>query len=140
MSELLSEINKWRAAGYVCSTATGTIAMPAVSALSWNAALASAATVHSTDMAANNFFSHVGSNGSTFDQRITAAGYSWSAIAENIAAGNSTAAATVGQWLASSDGHCQAMMSATYVNVGGSCMYNASSTYRYYWTIDLGKP
>ena len=135
MSELLSEINTVRATARIC----GTVSMPAASALSWNAALASAATVHSTDMAANNFFSHVGSNGSTFDQRITAAGYSWSAIAENIAAGNSTAAATVAQWVASAP-HCQAMMSATYVDVGGSCMYNANSTYRYYWTIDLGKP
>ena len=48
-------------------------------------------------------------------------------------------AATVSQWV-NSPGHCQAMMSATYVHVGGACRYNASTQYGYYWTIDLGKP
>ncbi|MFT4194899.1 CAP domain-containing protein [Ottowia sp.] len=135
MGDLLAAINAVRAQARSC----GSTAMPAASALSWNSALASAAAGHSADMAANNFFDHVGTGGSTLTSRVNAAGYAWSALAENIAAGNSTAAATVSQWVASPS-HCQAMMSATYVHVGGSCMYNASATYRYYWTIDLGRP
>lgn len=135
MDQLLQEINGVRASARSC----GAISFPAASPLSWNAALASAAAAHSTDMAANNFFSHTGSGGSTLSSRVNAAGYSWTALAENIAAGNSTAAATVNQWV-NSPAHCQAMMSASYVHLGGACRYNASSAYKYYWTIDLGSP
>ena len=135
MNELLSAINAVRAVARSC----GGAAMPAAAALSWNVKLASAADAHSSDMATHNFFDHVGSGGSTLAQRVNAAGYSWQAIAENIAAGSSTATATVNQWV-NSPGHCQAMMSATYVHVGGACRYNAGAQYGYYWTIDLGKP
>ena len=135
MNELLSAINAVRATARSC----GGTAMPAAAALSWNARLAHAAAAHSTDMATHNFFSHTGSNGSNMAQRVDAAGYVWQALAENIAAGNASVAATVSQWV-NSPGHCQAMMSATYVHVGGACRYNASTQYGYYWTIDLGKP
>ena len=135
MGDLLAAINTVRAQARSCGGPT----LPAVPALGWDRALADAAAGHSADMAANNFFSHTGSGGSTLSSRVNAAGYAWSAIAENIAAGNSTAAATVNQWV-NSPGHCQAMMSATYVHVGGACMYNAGAQYRYYWTNDLGRP
>ncbi len=135
MTELLNAINAVRAQARSC----GGTSMPAAAALKWNSALANAAAVHSADMAAKDFASHTGSNGSTVADRINAAGYVWSAIAENIAGGNSGAAATVNQWVTSAP-HCQAMMSATYVDVGGSCMSRAGSTYTYYWTIDLGRP
>ena len=135
MSELLNAVNVVRAQARSCGGAV----LPAVPALGWNNALANAAAAHSTDMASLNFFSHTSSNGALFSDRINAAGYLWSAIAENIAAGNSTAAATVDQWV-NSPPHCQAMMSATYVELGGSCMFKAGTTYRYYWTIDLGRP
>ena len=137
MTELLRAINQVRAQARSC--VSGGAVLPAVPALAWNTALANAAASHSADMAANNFFSHTGSKGSTMADRINAAGYLWWALAENIAAGNSTATATVNQWVGSQP-HCEAMMSATYVDVGGSCMSNASSAYRYYWTIDLGRP
>ena len=135
MNELLNVINAVRAVARSC----GGAAMPAAAALSWNVKLARAADAHSSDMATHNFFDHVGSGGSTLAQRVNAAGYSWQAIAENIAAGSSTATATVNQWV-NSPGHCQAMMSATYVHVGGACRYNARAQYGYYWTIDLGTP
>ena len=135
MTELLNAINAVRAQARSC----GAAAMPVAAAIRWNAALASAAAAHSADMAANNLFSHTGSDGSSLADRVNAAGYAWSAIAENIAAGNSTATATVSQWVDSAP-HCQAMMSATYVEVGGSCMYKAGTAYGYYWTIDLGRP
>jgi uncharacterized protein YkwD len=135
MDALLAEINAVRAQARSC----GGPLLPAAPPLVWSAALASAADGHSADMAAHDFFSHTGSGGSTLSSRVNATGYAWSNLAENIAAGSATAAATVGQWVNSSS-HCQAMMSATYVEVGGACRYNASATYRYYWTIDLGKP
>ena len=135
MTELLNAVNAVRAVARSC----GGPVLPAVGALSWNSTLADAADGHSDDMAAHNFFDHVGTGGSTPASRVNAAGYAWSALAENIAVGNSTAAATVNQWVNSPD-HCSAMMDATYVDLGGACRYNASAQYRYYWTIDLGKP
>lgn len=49
--------------------------------------LRSAAYGHAEDMAANDFFDHTGSGGSTIGTRATAAGYQWTSLGENIAAG-----------------------------------------------------
>ncbi|KAI9913874.1 hypothetical protein PsorP6_005209 [Peronosclerospora sorghi] len=52
-----------------------------------NAKLQSAAQGHSNDMARNNFMGHGGTDGSTMSQRISRAGYEWSSVRENVAAG-----------------------------------------------------
>jgi len=70
---------------------------------------------------------------------MTDAGYNFSAAAENIAAGNATAAATVQQWI-NSPGHCANLMSATYVDTGIGYGYSATSTYKHYWTQNFAKP
>ena len=48
---------------------------PAQPPLAWNAQLAQAAQGHSQDMATNQYQSHTGSDGSTPQQRMQAAGY-----------------------------------------------------------------
>ncbi|MCU7929383.1 MAG: hypothetical protein KZQ90_01165 [Candidatus Thiodiazotropha sp. (ex Codakia rugifera)] len=58
--------------------------------LQQNDRLRTAALGHSQSMTDNNFFSHTtlsGSNGATFSDRITDAGYNWNAAGENIAGG-----------------------------------------------------
>ena len=70
-------------------------------ALAVNPKLKSAAAGHAKAMARQNFFSHTGKNGSTAKSRINAARYGWSAIAENIAAGQPSAKEVVSTWLAS---------------------------------------
>jgi uncharacterized protein YkwD len=105
--------------------------------LVWNAALASAALVHSDDMVAGNFFSHTGSDGRNAGQRITAAGYDWSTWGENIAAGQPTVAAVVDAWMAS-PGHCVNLMNARFRELGVACVAGAAgNTYRSYWTMKL---
>ncbi|MFH1037923.1 MAG: CAP domain-containing protein [PVC group bacterium] len=99
--------------------------------------LTNAARGHSTDMAVNNFFSHTGSGGTTPGQRITAAGYNWTTYGETIAAGNSTAAATINQWKGSPP-HNAIMLSSSYREIGIGYAYSASSTYGHYWTADYG--
>ncbi len=64
-------------------------------------------------MKTNNYFSHTGLNGSTAGQRITAAGYTWSAYGENIANGYSSEQAVINGWLGS-EGHCKNIMSAEF--------------------------
>jgi hypothetical protein len=49
-----------------------------------NRLLTNAARGHTLDMKTNNFQGHVGTDGRTLGQRITATGYSWLALAENV--------------------------------------------------------
>lgn len=132
-SALAAEINAIRSRPQVC----GGVAYPAVGALGWNGQLDNAATAHSTDMAVNNFFAHPGSDGLRIGARASAAGYAYSKVGENIAAGQSSAAQVSADWLASAS-HCSNMMTASFVDIGASCKYNPSSTYQYYWTLVMG--
>ncbi|ALV06362.1 cysteine-rich secretory family protein [Roseateles depolymerans] len=134
--ELLNRINAARAAGANCGT-SGTFA--ATSALSWNALLAQAADNHAVDMSSKNFFSHTGSNGSTLGSRVTAVGYPWVGLAENIAAGQGSVQSVMDGWLAS-PGHCANIMNPNLQEVGVSCRVAASTanTYSTYWVMDLG--
>jgi uncharacterized protein YkwD len=132
--QVLEETNKRRAAGADCRTKgkfgpAGPLVMQ--SQLQW------AARKHSKDMATNNYFSHTNLAGKSPFDRMRAEGYKGGTMGENIAAGNSTAAATVTQWM-NSDGHCANIMNKTYTQLGVGYWYNASSTYRHYWTQNFG--
>ena len=98
-----------------------------------------AAYDHSRDMADNNYFSHTSRDGRTLGTRVTAAGYSWSGVGENIAAGYGSVQQTVDAWMAS-DGHCANLMNASFTQYGLACARNDASTYRTYWTLDLARP
>ena len=95
-----------------------------------NAQLYEAAMGHSLDMATNNFFSHTGSNGSTFVQRIQAEGYTGSPYGECIGMGYPTAEAMVDGWM-NSPPHHDIIMSPSINRIGIS---HISS----YWTLDVG--
>ncbi len=132
--EVLALVNQARARGATCDGA----AMPAVPALTMNAQLRAAARGHSADMAAQDYFSHVGLDGRTFGQRIEASGFSGGfPRAENIAAGRGTAAGVMEQWM-SSGGHCRNIMGAGFRTLGVGYATDAGSTYRHYWTQTFG--
>jgi uncharacterized protein YkwD len=133
--EILDRVNQARAAGRTC----GSTSYGPVPALRWNGVLFNAAGAHSTDMAANNYFSHSSQDGRNPGQRITGAGYAWSAYGENIAAGQTSAQAVVDAWLAS-PGHCANIMNASYADMATACVASSTSTYRTYWTMDLARP
>jgi uncharacterized protein YkwD len=133
----LARVNQWRASGANCGSQGQFGPAPAIT---WNDRLTQAATVHSQDMQANNFFSHTGSSGSTLAQRVDAAGYAWSAIGENIAAGQTSVNSVVDGWIAS-PGHCRNIMNPDYTQMGLACVPGGSgNTYSTYWTMDLGRP
>jgi uncharacterized protein YkwD len=88
-------------------------------------------------MVVNNFFAHPGSDGSRIGARASAAGYAYSKVGENIAAGQSSAAQVSSDWLASAS-HCSNIMTASFVDMGVSCKYSPNSTYEYYWTLVMG--
>lgn len=133
--EILDRVNQARAAGRTC----GSTSYGPAPALRWNGVLFNAAGAHSTDMAANNYFSHTSQDGRNPGQRITGAGYAWSAYGENIAAGQASAQAVVDGWLAS-PGHCANIMNARYADMATACVASSTSTYRTYWTMDLARP
>jgi uncharacterized protein YkwD len=140
-AEVLRLTNLNRTAGYTCTdshTGEHTV-MPPVPALTWNANLATAARLHSSDLAKNNYFSHNSLDGTNPGTRITRAGYAWSTYGENIAAGYSNPAAVVAGWM-SSYGHCLNIMDAAFTDLGVGYAYNSASKYDHYWTQDFGAP
>ena len=108
-------------------------------ALTVQSQLTAAARGHSQDMACNKFFSHTGSDGSSFSTRISRAGYSYSAAAENIAAGYGDPASVVAGWMGS-QGHKDNMLNPNYTEVGIGYIYVAGSPYGVYWTANFGRP
>jgi uncharacterized protein YkwD len=72
--------------------------------LSWLSPVAAVAQKHSQDMAFHQYFSHKNLLGETPFDRLTKAGIKYRKAAENIAAGQTSAAQVVASWLQSS-GH-----------------------------------
>lgn len=130
---MLTAINEARATGRYC----GTTFYPAAPQMAWNAQLTAAAAGHSHDMADNDYFSHTSLDGRSFVDRIVAAGYVYSTLGENIAAGSSSVSGAMAQWLGS-PGHCANIMNATFKDFGGACALNPSATYGTYWTNNFG--
>jgi uncharacterized protein YkwD len=136
-ADLLARVNAVRAAGAQCG-ARGAFA--AAGPLQWHGVLVAAAATHSQDMVSNNFFSHTGSDNSSPAQRVTAAGYGWRLVAENIAAGYRTVQEVMDGWM-SSDGHCANIMNPALRDFGVACVPgSASNTYNTYWTMNLAAP
>ncbi len=97
--------------------------------------LTAAARAHSADMVAQGFFSHTGSDGSTFVIRATRAGYS-GASAENIAWGYRTPQEVVTGWM-NSAGHRANILNCQSIAVGVGMVVKADGTP--YWTQDFGR-
>lgn len=76
-----------------------------------------AAQRHSEDMASHRVLDHRGSGGDGPGERITAAGFRWSAWAENIARGPSGPPAVVNTWMDSS-GHRANILNCGFTKVG----------------------
>jgi uncharacterized protein YkwD len=133
VAQVLNAINQARSVARSC----GGTAYPAAAPLVWSDVLATAAQAHSTDMATNNYFNHTGLNGSTVGTRVQSAGYSYSTVGENIAAGYDTLDAVMAGWLAS-PGHCANLMNAAYKEVALACAAHTGASYSSYWTQVLG--
>ncbi|GAA2281677.1 hypothetical protein GCM10010430_79580 [Kitasatospora cystarginea] len=101
-----------------------------------NRRLHAAAQGHSDDMAAAGYFDHVDPRGEHADDRMTAAGYQWSAWAENLDRDTSSPNTVLKDW---SDGaiHQQNMLDCQYTDAG---VGTAPNTDGLLWTLDLGSP
>ena len=98
-----------------------------------SAMLDTSSSLHSQDMAANNYFNHVSLDGRTMTKRMEAQGMrNWKRCAENIAAGQLTGYSAYAGWI-SSEGHRKNIMNDT-THLGVGMGYNPDSTYKYYYT------
>jgi uncharacterized protein YkwD len=89
-------------------------------------------------MANSDYFSHYSQSGASPFQRMRAAGYSYRAAGENIAAGRSLASpeAVVKAWL-KSPGHCRVIMNGKYKELGVGRV-EGPGKYSVYWTQNFG--
>jgi len=127
----LERINKTRAKGCKC----GNVYMPPVPPLVWNNQLADAAKGHARDMSKQKYFSHTSKNGRNIQDRIMAAGYTYTgyksfAVGENIAQGQESIAEVSDGWF-ESPGHCKNLMNPSFKEIG-------VAENNLYWVQDFG--
>ncbi|MCF3109129.1 CAP domain-containing protein [Niabella sp. CC-SYL272] len=125
---LLQQINAVRAKGCNC----GGRRYPAAPPLSWNNKLETAAEAHSNYMQRSGQLTHRGRNGMMPEKRVSASGYPWSYVAENIAMGQQSNTEVIQSWLQSPQ-HCRNMMSRNVTEIGAA----RAGTY---WTLILAAP
>jgi uncharacterized protein YkwD len=99
-----------------------------------DARLATAARLHSEDMARQDYFSHTSLDGRSPWDRIRAQGYAYGS-AENIAAGYSTPAAVMTGWM-NSAGHKANILNCANRALGVGIGHGGH--YGIYWTQDFG--
>jgi len=132
-------------AGQVLAAVNQQRAKAGCAALVTNPKLEAAAQVQARAMAEKNFFGHGGKAG--FAGRIKAQGYRYSLAAENIAAGQKTAAAAVQAWMDSS-GHRKNMLNCRLRETGIAMVYQpddaplkgSKHAMKYYWVQVFGSP
>ena len=97
-----------------------------------NDRLHAAALAHSVDMATRNYFSHTGLDGSRPSDRVERQGYSWSMVAENIAAGQRTPEIVVTAWM-NSPGHRANIVNCELTEIG-------VGFHDFHWTQNFARP
>lgn len=109
--------------------------------LRWNPQLAAAASRHAGAMARTRLFDHTGIDGTTVRERVTATGYRWQSIGENLAAGHPTLEDALVGWL-ESRAHCEALIDPRFTEFGlaRTVSSSPSDAYGTYWTLVLGRP
>ena len=133
--QALALTNEARSQGAIC----GGKPFAPVGALTASEGLDRAALAHATYMAEHSYFSHEGRDGKKPADRITAAGYSWTAAGENIASGQESVREAVAGWI-KSPGHCANLMNPRYREMGIAAAVNAGSEGGIYWVQTFGAP
>ena len=128
LDSVLKRLNDIRENGGRC----GGSEFPPSPPLERSPVLDAAARNHAKDMANNSFLAHTGSDGSNPGDRVTRAGYEWRVVAENVAAGQTSADDVAATWL-ESPGHCANLMDAKYSETGIAYALNPGDGRDIYW-------
>lgn len=109
--------------------------------LTLNTQLNAAAQEQSQNMAQEDFFDHIGLDGSTPATRAQDQGYTFSFIGENIGAGYQTPGEVVQGWI-DSPGHRENLLNPNYAEIGIGYFYLENDTgfenWNHYWTQVFG--
>lgn len=136
-AEVVSRVNRLRKSGTRC----GDEWQAPAPTLRHNSRLASAARSYARRMAVHRFFGHKDRlTGSGPGRRATAAGYEWSVVGENLAAGYASPRRVVAQWR-KSPSHCRNLMDPRFKHLGVG-WYDGGRASRWgdYWGQLFGKP
>lgn len=90
----------------------------AVQPVVYNDLLTEAAQAHAEDLVENDYFSHIGLDGSTPADRVSETGYEWAWVAENLFQGSTKEEAAIETWMESTDGHREAMLAEEAQEIG----------------------
>ena len=106
--------------------------------LSIDSQLDQAANFHNDEMVRADIMSHQLPGEADLGERVSATGYSWTRVAENIAAGYTTPEAVVEGWM-NSPGHKENILNPEFIHIGIGYEYaadenNAFDDYDVYWT------
>ena len=110
-----------------------------LSPLEWNEQLAAVARNHSRDMAHNEFFGHLSSNGTTSVNRVNNAGIPYRFFSENLALGQRTPAIVV-ERLMNSPGHRSNILNPSMTQTGVGFYFGdtfVNSALPFFWTQKL---
>ncbi|HEX5789275.1 MAG TPA: CAP domain-containing protein [Woeseiaceae bacterium] len=133
---LFAAINAARSVTRRCGGAPEYAAAPP---LERSAALDAAALLHARDIALRGALGHDGADGSTAAERVARAGYRWSTVGENVAAGQRQPEETVDTWLAS-PGHCKNLMDPRFRDTGVAVAVNEDDDRVIYWVQVYAAP
>ena len=110
--------------------------------LNTDSRLNAAAQTHAEDMAERDYIAHISPDGRTPGKRATVAGYRWSRLLENVAAGQPTPTEAVKVWKAS-PGHRRAMLDPEIRELGIGYAFLPQDDGRvrayHYWVLSLGR-
>lgn len=146
-AEMLRLTNEYRSVGRNCPTndpPTQFAWFPAVPPVRPDARLTRAARAHSLEMGVLGYYAHTSPTTSTPGSRVTAEGFRWTYVSENIFAYFTTAEEIVRGWI-EHVGHCQNIMSPTATFMGNGYAYYDNSSlgtknYKHYYTQNFAAP
>jgi uncharacterized protein YkwD len=107
-------------------------------ALAVNAQLAAAAQAHSIDMACFSLLSRTGTDGSTIQQRVAAAGYGATFSEEMIYGGYGAYPQTAFDWWMNDPAHRAVIMDSRVRDIGAGFTFVEDSAHGDYYTVDVG--
>ena len=121
----------------VCQQINAYRASKGLKALKVSPSLTKAARWMSADMAANDYLDHTDSRGRDAFARIRTFGFRSALVAENLAAGIGSAAATVTMWKADA-AHRRNMLRTNFKVIGVGRAAAADSMFGVFWTTTFG--
>lgn len=107
--------------------------------LSFHPQLQETASRHAAELARYSRVSHSGRNGSNPAQRVSASGYKWSAVGENVSAGRISIPEVIKAWHKSRP-HRKNLKLRQAVHFGLAVRHNPNSVLSNYWVLVVAAP